>query len=835
MAQYPDLQNTNLVYPTPPEGATATGVNIPVQHDAYPEDSDLLSPGVPHETKPLPSSGPSPHIDIGTGHYDASDDDDLFGEMNDKDFGSKGITDADFSFFDDDDPDLGDMADPMSVDQPQEISQDPVDTVHVKHDTPNVQELPSMPASPEVPKAEDAPKPEETSVSIKNDPEPADEPMELEESSEPSQGPPSQTISPPLSPVEIKKILFPGSQAGDRRQSQEGHTQQGHYQPVAFERKLGAWDQKYGAAGKFWFSAGGATNPSTNDLNDIPTIGLPHRARTSMSARNKPVGKDPSQPVEDGRERDSSDSTESSSDEDEDSDVLPFEHASTPIALPQLKRKRVPSESDIQSAASPAISSVVPDGGAGMKAENITFLGNFLSNFSDWTFTGYFSALQIQQLPVLIRREEQIPIAQLLVDQITQSSLNHSLGQQVGLFSLESEGASFTDCLDDVTFLGNIQKLDLKGYTSLQEEMTQSSSQPQQPTKDSSKNSISKLCAPHLRVRRGKGYLETLPPAVSFWETFGLEPAHGSKDISAYCIHPQAAGQAAETFLHRFGLSYESCNFGTHSRGDNSTGFDNGLKAWDSESSGYTSMMQSLLGLCEELAAELSQSTVPNTSNNVVYIINPFPYAAALADICAAFWNLFQQLVADAERRQTKQVNEVVLQIIPMEFVMSDESMVMPTQTEYVNLALEVYSRCRPKDPESNPLLCAPAILLAENLPKNLNFRLAPDKVSPLQDGRSLHIAYSKSCDQRWVSAAWSDGTGSLQTSMSYCLRYRNRGSSRTIAEVRNEIWATTKYIMDKFQARWKVFLVSTDPMDPDEVDGKLNPSIPDHLSISNS
>jgi mediator of RNA polymerase II transcription subunit 13 len=246
-------------------------------------------------------------------------------------------------------------------------------------------------------------------------------------------------------------------------------------------------------------------------------------------------------------------------------------------------------------------------------------------------------------------------------------------------------------------------------------------------------------------------------------------------------------------------------------------------------------MMQSLLGLCEELAAELSQADVPSTNNSVVYIINPFPHAAALADICAAFWNLFQQLVADAERRQTKQVNEVVLQIIPMEFVMSEESMVMPTQTEYVNLALEVYSRCRPKDAELNPLLCAPAILLAENLPKNLNFRLAADKVSPLQDGRSLHIAYSKSCDQRWVSAAWSDGTGSLQTSMSYCLRYRNRGSSRTVSEVRNEIWATTKHIMDKFQARWKVVLVSTDPMDLDEVDGKLDPFTPDQFSISHS
>ncbi|CEO60823.1 hypothetical protein PMG11_05339 [Penicillium brasilianum] len=822
MAQYPDLQNTNLVYPTPPEGATANGVHIATQHDPYLGDHDLLSPAVAYETKPIPDSEPSPKVDIGTGHYDASDDDDLFGEMNEKDFGSKGITDADFSFFDD--PNMDDMADEMPVDQSQETPQEPVGAIPPEEEADQAHEPTAVIALHEAPKVETVPKPEEPSVPMEDDPEQSDEPMESEgPSEEPPQRPPSQTISPPLSPVEIKKILFSGSRTGDRENFEENHTQQGHYKPVTFERKLGAWDQKYGTMGKFFFSADSATKSSANDLNKIPTVGLPHRARTSISGRYKPVGKAILQTVEDGCERDSSDSTEGSSDEDEVSDDLPYEHGSTGVALPQLKRKRIPSESDIQSAASPAISSVVPDSAAGVKAENTTFLGNFLANFSDWTFTGYFSALQIQQLPVLLRREEQIPIAQLLVDQITQSSLDHSLGGNIGLFTLESEATSFTETFDDVTFLGNIQKLDLKTYTSLQEDTTETSSQSQQPTKDLSKSWISKLSAPHLRVRRGKGYLETLPPAMSFWETFGLEPAHGSKDVSAYCIHPQSATQAADVFLDRFGLSYESCNFGTHSRGDKSTGFDNGLKSWDSESPGYTSMMQALLGLCEELAAELSQSTAPNANNSVVYIINPFPHAAALADICAAFWNLFQQLVADADRRQAKQVNEVVLQIIPMEFVMSRVSMVVPTQTEYVNLAFEVYSRCRPKDAESNPLSCAPAILLAENLPKTLNFRLAPDKVSPLQDGRSLHIAYSKSCDQRWVSAAWSDGTGSLQMSMSYCLRYRNRGSSRSISEVRNEIWATTKHIMDKFQARWKVVLVSTDPMDPDEIDAWAN------------
>lgn len=208
--------------------------------------------------------------------------------------------------------------------------------------------------------------------------------------------------------------------------------------------------------------------------------------------------------------------------------------------------------------------------------------------------------------------------------------------------------------------------------------------------------------------------------------------------------------------------------------------------------------------------------------NCVVYIINPFSHAAALADICAAFWYFFQQLVAGVDHRETRQVNDVALQIIPMEFIFSSESAVVPTQADYLNLALEVYSRCRPKDAEPNPVLCAPAILLADPLPKSINFRLAPEKLSPLQDGRSLHIACSKSSDQRWISAAWSDGTGNIQTTMSYCLRYRGKAAARAGAEVRNEIWATTKHIMDKFQGRWNVVLANTEPMDADDVEGMV-------------
>ncbi|KGO42997.1 Mediator complex, subunit Med13 [Penicillium expansum] len=831
IAQYPDLQSTNLVYPTPPDGAAAVGLNNPNPSEAFADDSDF---GIPHamqrsSRRNAPGSDISPvqnsGVGIGTGRYDASDEEDLFGEMNERDFGSKGITDADFSFFDD--PDF----DGMEGDSRVEDADEAHEASHPQSESEAEAMLDAEPSPNQPPGIPTHVEAHEVHASFIQSEAPrlSEEPVAPEEPVHSPMDRAGQTISPPLSPVEVKKILFPGPEA-DNHQNSTDNRGQGHYHPVAFPKLLGDWDQKYGAAGKFWFSSGGSLD-TLNHTSDIPTIGIPHRARSSANALGSSKEHNTTS-LSLIQSENSLRSASVSSDSSDDSIEIISEHVPTPAAMPtmpSLKRKRASSESDIISVTSQEKSLPGTETSPAYAAENSTFLGNFLANFSDWTLTGYFSTFPPQQHPVLFRREGQLEIAQLLVDQITQSSLKHPLDEKIGLFDLESESLSLQAL--DTTLLGETSKLDFKRYTSLHDEFVanQPQQQPQQqppPPKDSPKSFILKLSAPHIRVRRGKEYLEALPPAVSFWETFGLEPAHGPKNISAYCIHPQAASKAADVFLNRFGLLYQSCSLGTHARGDDSVAFEDGLKPWKSETSSYESMMQVLKRTCEQLGSELSQSPA-TTDNHVVYIINPFTHAAALADICSAFWHLFQQLVAGSERRQTRISNELVLQIIPLEFIMSSEAMVVPPQTDYLNLALEVYSRCRPNDVDMSPLLCAPPILLADALPRAISFRLAPERSSPLQDGRSLHIAYSKSLDQRWISVAWSDLPGSIQRTMSYCLRYRQSGGARPISEIRNEIWATTKHIMDKFQARWKVQLATTEPIETDEVEAWA--SLADH------
>lgn len=211
----------------------------------------------------------------------------------------------------------------------------------------------------------------------------------------------------------------------------------------------------------------------------------------------------------------------------------------------------------------------------------------------------------------------------------------------------------------------------------------------------------------------------------------------------------------------------------------------------------------------------------PSDDNLLVYIVNPFSNAVAIADLCSAFLSLFQKYIGDADRQQVRHLHELVLQIVPIDFISSSESIVVPAQAEYLNLALEVYNRCPPQNSNYDLTGSASALSLAKSSPKAIDFKLLPDQPSPLQESCCLHVAYSISSDQRWVTAAWTDKTGSFQMTMSYCLRSKGSAVSRLISSVRQEIWETSRDIMEKFQARWKVFLVRDAPVDTEEVEGK--------------
>ncbi|KAL4919880.1 mediator complex subunit 13 C-terminal-domain-containing protein [Aspergillus aurantiobrunneus] len=836
---YPEMHNASLVYPTPPDGTAGIGVNAGVSSDVFAEDSDNGSSMVQNQTKHKQNIrstaktsfdpdvtmefGPSAGLGVGSGLYDTNEDDDLFGDLNERDFGAQGITDADFSFFDDHDFNhTGKDADIEHVQESPVFTDTGGQSAVVRSSGPVALSPNSVPIG-EKPIPQKSP--EQITVASPRD-QSAPESKELISSSHHDQ---VQTISPPLSPVEVKKILLPESSVSSRFPAKSTHVPS-YYSPVAFKNNISSWDKKYGADGKFSFMGAGTAisqDPSTSS-DGIPTIGLPPRRKSNVKTLAYPKAPDGhGSPL---NEKESSSSPDSSSETDDESDNSGLENNMPPTTLVMLKRKRA--RSSPRNSPGPFSEKGLEHEINMLKYEDSIFLGNFLSTFSDWSIAGFFSLSENQTFPSLAPRELQVQIAQLLVDQVTQSSLDHKLDGNFGISCLDNQAFNLRELLDGSEYLGGFEKLDLNSFVSLQEQNVfspdaSSGFTPRQniQRKETGRGSIARLSPPHLRVRRGKDFLETLPPAVSFWETFGLEPAHGPKDITAYCIHPPITTKAADVFLERLGLLYSSCNLGNHSRGKNFDAFNGGLGEWGANAPGqsnYQIMMQQLKTICEDLGTALING--PSSKDNiVVYIINPFLHAASLVDICAAFWCLLQNYFASADKQQSKQLDEVVLQIIPMDFVASAESLVVPPQTEYLNLAMEVYSRCSTRQIQPSLVNRTPPVMLAETLPPSIGFRLASERSSPLQEGKCLHVACSRSQDQRWMTVAWSDNSGVLQRTMSYCLRFRNSTTSRALASVRSEIWAATRDIMDKTRARWRVIIVNTENVDQDEHDTWLN------------
>ncbi|OJD24450.1 hypothetical protein ACJ73_04194 [Blastomyces percursus] len=850
----PEAQLASAVYPTPPEGPLAQNMGAgivsdrlgtsaidPLSYAPTQTESIYNEAGGPttyfrgnSEILPTAMDPASSELGIGSGLYDTAADEEFFGDMDVANFDTKGIiTEADFNFFDE--PDFTGLTDnlDMQAEEPEIGQQHSESNLATPYNSNTAMPMaePSPPNTNQhhlITTKNGNGRMKQSTVSPLNTAAAEGKISEgISQFSQlvPTDGLRRQPMSPPLSPVQIKKILSPDVSSPLPSKSLNSKASKScpaknQYSPVIFQSTLWSSDKKYRMDGRFWFTPG--RQHMTRNLrsypSDIPTIGFPQKGK---SVRPKPPSIHTSSGLlvsDKSLEIDlQSPSTSSYDSSDDDSDTDRESNASSPHIIQfHSKRKRdyesggnsTPSHLERLTQASDI------DNGP-LDERQFAVLRIFLSGAVDWPLAGYFSRKQNDVFPVFSRREDLLQTAQLVVDQVTQSSFCHTHDDLHMSEWVDRDDVLSQSLFENTDSLGHMSKLDLRNYATLEDGPNPRKEMPS--IRPSIPGSICKICSPHVKVHRGNNYLEILSPAIGFWETFGLEPLQGEKNIIPLCIYPPNVTEAADAFMERLSLVYSSGNFGRHTRPNKG----NGLVPWSLNAASdqdYASLMHALNVSCEILGSALS--TISATDENVViYIINPFVYDAAIVDICSAFLRLFHKYVGDADRQHTRRLNELVLQIIPLEFIASPDSLVVPTQTDYLRLALEVYSRCPPKDRSSDWLGCAPPLVLADPVPKVVPFRLAPESITPLEEFKCLHVAYSQSVDQRWVTAAWTDNSGRHQTALSYCLRERNSPVSRPISEIRTQIWETTKDIMDMSSSHWRLIIVKDEPTDSEEVD----------------
>ena len=216
-------------------------------------------------------------------------------------------------------------------------------------------------------------------------------------------------------------------------------------------------------------------------------------------------------------------------------------------------------------------------------------------------------------------------------------------------------------------------------------------------------------------------------------------------------------------------------------------------------------------------------------------------------------------MIAMAELK-TACPNNIVLQIVPVDFIIATNGLVTPPQSEYTRFCLEVYNRCIPtetvpstdqvQDSKVSPFppssssskismtkgssslreknrkfiqqaVYSPSIVLAKPPPRAINFQLSPEPIATLMhEGSCLHVAYKQSLDERWVVFAWTDNWGEFQSTETYCLGRKGCNALKPWEEVTRDAWRSIMDCIRRKKMAPKICITKVGGwVDPDEVE----------------
>jgi mediator of RNA polymerase II transcription subunit 13 len=217
--------------------------------------------------------------------------------------------------------------------------------------------------------------------------------------------------------------------------------------------------------------------------------------------------------------------------------------------------------------------------------------------------------------------------------------------------------------------------------------------------------------------------------------------------------------------------------------------------------------MKTVLSTLERYGANIAHGVADEHVNIVIYVVNPFSHPSALVDISAGFVRMRRAYEAAIAALNVKP-NHLTLQIIPAAFIASKLGPVLRINV-FHRLAVEVYSRAVPTEGTSFAEArqrFSPAIHLSRPRPRVLEFCSTPTP-SPalLRENEILHLAYTQSLDERWVSVAWNDASGGTQKTALINLARRNSSFLRPFTDVCAEIWDTTVDIISRPAIRWRI------------------------------
>ena len=877
-----ELSGTNAIYPTPPDGFTSQAPNtsslMVTDHSSDARNEEPPERGGPTVTLDPHPNGLSPGFAEPTAQ--ATDlENELFDDMGENGFGEAGVTDADFSFFDEPEGENMDISfdEHLQLDDSKNVSSEQPSVHNFNHELDIKAEStqddlndpqPALSDNRIKDTARDDSDLEDLQLGDRNGTDSA-VPLKVEQGDDRR---PLKAITPELSPSLVQKRLFKDSantESITRHIFEHPNESTQAFNPVSFGAKILSFDQKYGQSGRFSFDVRTAsTNPLQKSKTD-PTSTVEPRKQLLFDTREThriPRSASTIATTENYQSEDSSDegySSETDSDSYSNDGCLAHPKSFSPIPHEDEqnyrynKRKRHCSEASsspkypLKKEGSDQLSLNVSELRATTKQEACSLIHQIDSRFcgsAEWSRSLSHSPPLSQNVQMnnrdefrakILQDHEAIDIAQTISGEHIYTRLEtHS--QVTGnvhsgaINTVDIENmmeCSLHDALKRLFHM--VRDCDLQTMASVQEATPESSltKAPQRPvlqrkqTESSSSynNSIFRLTPPHVKVQRSEKVLHVLPPAVRFWETLGLAPFSGPKDLLGYCIYPSTlrTEKAIVQFFECLAIVYENRKLGAHeidASGANSGGC---LFPYELDNdAGLADSVKTIQSTCIDVGTSLANKKI-DSKNLVVYVVNPFQGHAAFSALCQAAWSTFQAYnKSTSASRADSRRPEIVLKILDINMIPREDAILDPNPEDVLHLAHEMYERCPSTSPERpKPGLnigCPPSVQLATAIPKSVQFKITTDPPSDLLEENSFfHLAYSRSPSDQWLTAAWTDNAGEHHATASYSLY------GRKFEEVASELWETTLGILKRKTINWRIVVVKEGLFMPNEMEGK--------------
>ena len=338
---------------------------------------------------------------------------------------------------------------------------------------------------------------------------------------------------------------------------------------------------------------------------------------------------------------------------------------------------------------------------------------------------------------------------------------------------------------------------------------------------------VTKLQSPYTSVQRSGTPIDIGPSALRFWEELSLAPSHGSKDVTAFCVHPHGLDIQEEVmcFLNMIKGAYQSCKLGAHDLGSDLANRHNGPFTIPIGSGGVQDTFSGIDRACESIGLRLGRLKLEG-ARTVIYLVNPFEDGDGLPLLCAAFVTLFNAYMLAVKDHNIVHPNDLVLQIVPASLIYSSAGIVLLSPADYRKLAFEVYDRCGPNESDDrrkrSQYIAAPSTRLAKAVPKTIDFRLTPENPAlSLQNDSCLHIAYKWTQGEDWLTASWTDNLGILSWNACYCLGKGGDGQWQSFSEIAKEVWETTLDMLQPRNGPWRLLLCKAGSVPKRELDGE--------------